>query len=66
MKMNRIVGASLAALSGFAALIAVAGIWGFVNDAIAWQLILTSIVFGSLVAGINQIAVTYFKPKAIE
>lgn len=63
MKMNRVVGWSLAALSGFAALIAVAGIWDLVDSSRAWQLILTSIVFGSLVAGINQIAVTYFKPQ---
>lgn len=66
MKMNRIVGWSLAALSVFSAVIALAGIWELVDASRAGQLILTAIVAGALVSGINQIAITFFKPKVAE
>lgn len=63
MKLNRVVGWNLVALSLFGAVIATAGIWGVVDSMLAWQLILTAIVLGSLVSGINQIAVTFFKVR---
>jgi hypothetical protein len=63
LTLKNIVGLVLASLTFSSALLAIGGIWGFIQGETVWQMLLTFFVVGMATIGLSYVTTAFFEDK---